>query len=411
MKKLAYILFLVIFLSIGQTVSAVSCDQCTPNCLTTNPGTDQASNIARQKCEQSCLGSCGKPAESPTAPQVGTPYDPSTISFSANVPIGKFKDCTFSGSATGGNNCLGIYIQAWYGFALGTLGILATFMIMFAGFKYLTSRGDTKAISEAKTLIVSAVSGLILAFLIYTILNIINPNLLIIKMPAIPSIKTTGGMDLGSQSVSSQAPGSGGAGATKSGTAQALDPGVAAACGQSTTLNYENMSIPEKNPQADFSQPSNGKTENYWFDYYGNQYKVDPNLLRAIAAAESGGNANIQMSPAGACGLMQILPATASAVTDNNVSCEELSANASLSIEIAAQYLSQNKLDNKYNWIAGYNGGYSTSKAGAALSASKDCPGTVAYRCCTNPGGLTQTQNYVYRVSEYQQYYANHPTQ
>ena len=249
MKKLAYLLFLIFFLSVGQTVLAIPCNDCADICQEQySMGPEYEGCLATQcnDCDQTETNADGDTTQDDNSPldtsgtvtpnqfndappagntnsgaapevippaaapassnssagqKVGEALGLDTISFSANVPIGDFKNCTFSGSATGGNNCLGIYIQAWYGFALGTLGILATFMIMFAGFKYLTSRGDTKAISEAKTLIVSAVSGLILAFLIYTILNIINPNLLIIKMPAIPSIKTTGGMDLSKQTV------------------------------------------------------------------------------------------------------------------------------------------------------------------------------------------------------------------
>lgn len=92
-----------------------------------------------------------------------------------NVPIGETATIDLEG------NILGRYIQIWYGFIIGTVGILATVMIMWGGFKWLTSRGNSGNISEAKEIIFSALIGLVIAFLSYTILNIINPELLKIK--------------------------------------------------------------------------------------------------------------------------------------------------------------------------------------------------------------------------------------
>ncbi len=58
------------------------------------------------------------------------------------------------------------------------------------------------------------------------------------------------------------------------------------------------------------------------FDAAGQEWNVDPNLLRAIAGQESGGtaNPNTAVSPAGAAGKMQFMPATAQAIgiTDRN---------------------------------------------------------------------------------------------
>jgi len=107
--------------------------------------------------------------------------------FCLNVPIG---------NVTGFNigpeeNPLAGYIKVWYGFMLGTVGILATVMIMWGGFKYLASRGDKAMIDSAKTQIISAITGVVLAFGTYTILNLINPALLTISMPGLNPV--TGG--------------------------------------------------------------------------------------------------------------------------------------------------------------------------------------------------------------------------
>ena len=139
-----------------------------------------------------------------------------------NVPIGQLTSCTIGLNGTA-NNCLGLYIQAWYGFTLGVVGILATIMMMFAGFKYLTSRGNGKAIGEAKDLMVSGISGVVIAFLSYTILSLISPQLLIIHIPAIPTIKDNSGIDISAQQNSPGWTSSGSTGA--GGTATACTPG------------------------------------------------------------------------------------------------------------------------------------------------------------------------------------------
>lgn len=101
--------------------------------------------------------------------------------FQLNVPIPGIPN---EGLSVGnGTDALGQYIQAWYGFVIGAVGILATVMIMWAGFKWLTSRGNSKTISDAKEIIWSSIIGLLIAFLSYTILHLIDPDLTNIAMP------------------------------------------------------------------------------------------------------------------------------------------------------------------------------------------------------------------------------------
>lgn len=116
-----------------------------------------------------------------------SPEKPKSFALTFNVPVGQLTGCTIGGD---GSNCLGLYIKAWYGFVLGTIGIIATFMIMAAGFKYLTSKGSSKPVGEAKDMIFAALTGLAIAFLSYTVLNLINPNLNIINIPPLPGIKS-----------------------------------------------------------------------------------------------------------------------------------------------------------------------------------------------------------------------------
>ncbi len=91
-----------------------------------------------------------------------------------------------------GANPLGTYVSVWYSFIIGGVGIIATVMIMWSGFKWLTSQGNSGKIGEAKEGIQSALIGLALAFLSFTILQIINPNLLSINTPGLNQVSYVG---------------------------------------------------------------------------------------------------------------------------------------------------------------------------------------------------------------------------
>lgn len=68
----------------------------------------------------------------------------------------------------------GEYIESAYGFAM-KLGIgLTTLMIIYAGYKYMTSQGNPTAINEAKDIIVGSLSGFALLLLIYWVLDLLD---------------------------------------------------------------------------------------------------------------------------------------------------------------------------------------------------------------------------------------------
>ncbi len=71
------------------------------------------------------------------------------------------------------------------------------------------------------------------------------------------------------------------------------------------------------------------------FDSAGQEWNVDPNLIRAVALTESGGNVGTQPSKAGAQSLMQIMPDTARTLGMTSLS-DPVQA-----IYGAAKYLSQ----------------------------------------------------------------------
>ena len=75
------------------------------------------------------------------------------------------------------------YIGIAYNFLIGIIGMVAAVMIVIGGFQYLTSAGDSGKIGAAKTRIINALIGVVLALGAYTLLNTINPAMLTLKVP------------------------------------------------------------------------------------------------------------------------------------------------------------------------------------------------------------------------------------
>ncbi len=76
---------------------------------------------------------------------------------------------------------IGQYIAGFQNYAIKIVGIIAVITIMIGGIVWLTASGNQQKISEAKTWIISGISGLILTFGSYLLLYTINPNLTILK--------------------------------------------------------------------------------------------------------------------------------------------------------------------------------------------------------------------------------------
>ena len=81
------------------------------------------------------------------------------------------------------------YIRTFYTFFVTSAGILATVMIMFGGYRWITAGGNSSKISEAKETIISAALGLVLALTSYVILNTINPDITALKKLEIPIVQ------------------------------------------------------------------------------------------------------------------------------------------------------------------------------------------------------------------------------
>lgn len=96
------------------------------------------------------------------------------LTFQQNIQIGN----TAASTGEVDPNTLGTYLQSIYRYAIGAVGILATVVMMFGGVMWITSGGNNERVSDAKAWIGASITGLVLALSSYTILYLINPNVL-----------------------------------------------------------------------------------------------------------------------------------------------------------------------------------------------------------------------------------------
>lgn len=71
---------------------------------------------------------------------------------------------------------IGDYVRSFYIWFAGAAGVLAVFMIMFGGFRWLTAAGNPGSIGEAKSTITGALIGLVLLLGSYVILSTISTD-------------------------------------------------------------------------------------------------------------------------------------------------------------------------------------------------------------------------------------------
>ncbi len=285
------------------------------------------------------------------------------------------------------------YFQTIYSFILGAVAILSTVMVMWGGFKWLTSRGSQGDIGEAKKIITSSIIGLVLAFLSFTILYLVNPKLTVIGLPQLKTVEfAVNEAEL------------------KSYGSRGVTYGDASTGGAHSTGTYcQNRDVADFGSGRVQALPPAVNNFNADFEQYGKEYGVPAKILRAIAAQESGGDPQVigpDTSYGNACGLMQLLPSTASAELGREVSCDELRNNPQLSIQIAAKHVASHQAGlDLQDVFAGYNGGYGTTPNAngllPALAPSRGCSDQQAYECCKGPGGLSQTQDYVWKTLGY----------
>ncbi|MDP3957821.1 MAG: hypothetical protein Q8Q10_04985 [bacterium] len=100
-------------------------------------------------------------------------------------------------ASTDGSN-LPAYIQAIYKTALIVIVLSALFMLSVGGFMYLTSAGNTSAMSTAKGVIFDSIIGLVIALTAWLLLNTINPDLVNVTLNGLSAVPvvTPGGVPI-----------------------------------------------------------------------------------------------------------------------------------------------------------------------------------------------------------------------
>lgn len=107
------------------------------------------------------------------------------------LPAGKtVTQISFGGKREFSN--IGVFLQLMYRYAVGVAGIIAVVMIMVAGMQWVTSGGNSEAITSAKKRIAGAMMGLFLVYLSYFILNAVNPLLISFRLPQIFMVRKAG---------------------------------------------------------------------------------------------------------------------------------------------------------------------------------------------------------------------------
>jgi len=81
------------------------------------------------------------------------------------------------------------YLSIFYKFFVAMIAVMSVVMIMWGGFKLIYRAGSAPAVTDAKETIFGAIAALVIALLSYSLLNLVNPKLVIIPDLRLPKIK------------------------------------------------------------------------------------------------------------------------------------------------------------------------------------------------------------------------------
>lgn len=300
----------------------------------------------------------------------------------------------FEGKIEVGSETIGQYIAAFYMFFVSITGIFAITMLLYGGYRRITAAGNASKIQESNDITNGALAGVVLTMVSYLLLNLINPTLTKLSGFQLPEVKPI-------------------------------------------LFKLEQSEVSLKGaPQSDIVIDESGTIQNIpKVDVYDDLLKVaadnagiQRSLLKAIMLVESHGRPHV-ISPAGACGLMQVMPANvgqsncsgmiadAITTTDSDAAKAQKTAIFQRNIREGARVLanaikktcpdgqvtSRNKTytctpketqcrDGDLRFaIAAYNGGI------VGNCSSNSCPGETFWQCKENQG-YAETRNYVQKV-------------
>lgn len=107
------------------------------------------------------------------------------------LPAGQTTTKITFGGQTKFNN-IGEFIALMYRYGIAAAAIAAVVIIMHSGLRWVTSGGNSEQISASKKKIGGAMMGLFLAILSFSILNILNPAFVNLRLPQIWMVNTQG---------------------------------------------------------------------------------------------------------------------------------------------------------------------------------------------------------------------------
>lgn len=107
-----------------------------------------------------------------------------TLNFIPELPFPGFS------SSPADSSLLAHYIRALFVYFIWVVGILAVFMIIYAGVKWISAAGNPGRIKDARETLNNAVIGVIIALTSFLLLNIINPKLTQLNVPGLNQVQT-----------------------------------------------------------------------------------------------------------------------------------------------------------------------------------------------------------------------------
>jgi hypothetical protein len=99
--------------------------------------------------------------------------------FLVAAQSGSNNPCT---SVSGGGD-FGRCVSQVYIWSLGISALIAVVMCIFGGYLVMTARGNGAQAANGRSYIVSSITGMVLLFAAYLILNTINPDLTNFQLP------------------------------------------------------------------------------------------------------------------------------------------------------------------------------------------------------------------------------------
>ena len=259
-------------------------------------------------------------------------------------------------------------INRLYKFAIILACVVGVFFIVIAGYVYMAAEGNQESVDKAKNILTTTITSIVILLAGFVLLKAINPDLVEFHSIQPPGIKI-GDLKLPEDTIGQQPPYEPVGGVCKDEKVSNICEGVTGGCTQNVCSGYSSAVA-----AAAAKFPITGADTQA--------------LIKSIMYNESSRGRNLE-SPAGACGIMQLLPDTADRLKGycgvaTKIDCAWLKnpANFDKSICIGAAYLknlsegacsSNNESNLVRNLAAGYNGGSKACEASVSCGGEAGC--------------------------------------